>query len=87
MSTCVAPYVLDPNQGNWKGKSAFLPAGFLLFCMIWGFFRFPECKDRTYEELDILFSKGISARKFSSTRLDLDAEVLEHNAYVIEKQQ
>lgn len=82
MSTVVAPYVLDPEEGDWKGKSAFLPAGFLLVCLIWGFFRFPECKGRTYEELDLLFANRVPARKFASYELDLDAEVVEHNAYV-----
>lgn len=82
MSTCVAPYVLDPNEGNWKGKSAFLPAGLLALCFIWGFLRLPECKGRTYEELDILFQKNISARKFGSYELDVAEEIIDLNIHV-----
>jgi hypothetical protein len=36
------------------------------------FSRLPETKDRTYEELDVLFEKRISARKFASTTVDAD---------------
>lgn len=41
---------------------------------VWAYFRLPEPKGRTYEELDILFAKGISARKFHKTRVDAYAE-------------
>ena len=36
----------------------------------WAYFRLPEMKGRTYEELDILFAKRIPARKFASTHVD-----------------
>lgn len=39
--------------------------------MVWTFFRLPEPKGRTYGELDVLFEKGISARKFGSTEVDV----------------
>jgi SP family general alpha glucoside:H+ symporter-like MFS transporter len=35
--------------------------------------RLPETKDRTYEELDVLFEKRVSARKFQSTVVDAAA--------------
>lgn len=38
--------------------------------MIWTFFRLPETKGRSFRELDVLFERGVSARKFSSTRVD-----------------
>jgi SP family general alpha glucoside:H+ symporter-like MFS transporter len=43
--------------------------------VVWAYFRLPEIKDRTYEELDILFSNKVSARKFSKTKVDAYASV------------
>ena len=37
---------------------------------IWAYYRLPEPKGRTYAELDILFDKHVSARKFSKTYVD-----------------
>lgn len=42
----------------------------LLICFIgivWKYFRLPEFKHRSYYELDILFQRRVSARKFKST--------------------
>ena len=36
-----------------------------------GFPRLPEPKGRTYGEMDVLFARGISARKFKETKLDI----------------
>lgn len=69
ISFWVAPYILNPTEGNWKGKSGFLAAGLCLLCTIWAYFRLPECKGRTYEELDIMFSRRIKAASSRTTRL------------------
>jgi SP family general alpha glucoside:H+ symporter-like MFS transporter len=37
----------------------------------------PEPAGRTFAELDLLFEKGISARKFASTDVDVFAENVE----------
>jgi SP family general alpha glucoside:H+ symporter-like MFS transporter len=39
--------------------------------IIWGYFRLPETKDRTFAEIDILFMNGVSARDFPKTKVDL----------------
>jgi SP family general alpha glucoside:H+ symporter-like MFS transporter len=49
--------MLNPTKGNLKGKAAFPASGFLVGCLIWGYFRLPEMKGRTFEELDILFGE------------------------------
>lgn len=64
------PYMMNPIEWNWKGKTAFFWCGSALLVTIWAFFRLPETKDRTYEELDILFAKKVNARKFASHRVD-----------------
>ncbi|OKL57189.1 hypothetical protein UA08_07333 [Talaromyces atroroseus] len=60
------PYAIDQDQGNWKGKLGFLFAGIALLCTIWCYFCLPETKDRTFEELDILFEQGVSSREFAT---------------------
>lgn len=68
------PYMLNPIEWNWKGKAGFFWAATAALTTAWSYFRLPETKDRTYEELDVLFNKKISARKFKSTHVDAYAE-------------
>lgn len=74
-ATCTVPHILNPTAGNWKGKSAFLAAGFCILCALWSWFRLPELKDRTYEELDILFEKKLGAREFATYEFNHDVEI------------
>jgi SP family general alpha glucoside:H+ symporter-like MFS transporter len=39
--------------------------------VIYTYFRVPEPAGRSFAELDLLFERGISARKFSSTEVDV----------------
>ncbi|KAK9350081.1 putative sugar transporter [Lipomyces doorenjongii] len=66
----ITPYMLNPTAWNWRGKAGFFWAGICSLCVIWTYFRLPEPKGRTYGELDVLFERQISARKFSSTAVD-----------------
>jgi SP family general alpha glucoside:H+ symporter-like MFS transporter len=63
----ITPRMLNPLEWNWGAKSGFFFAGTCLLCAVWTYFRLPEPKGRTYGELDVLFERGVSARKFSST--------------------
>ncbi|KAJ5757354.1 uncharacterized protein N7511_006048 [Penicillium nucicola] len=63
-------YQLNTTAWNWGARCAYFWAGTCLVGLVWAFFRLPEPKGRTYEELDLLFERGISARKFSSTVVD-----------------
>lgn len=60
-----------PSGWGWGAKSAFFWAGMCFLMVIWIFFRLPEPKGRTYGELDILFERGINARKFKTTDVDI----------------
>lgn len=60
----------NPTAWNANGKTGFFWAGTSAIMFCWAFFRLPECKGRTYEELDILFANKVSARKFSNTHVD-----------------
>tara|TARA_R110002060_G_scaffold29526_3_gene39923 strand:+ start:3618 stop:5231 length:1614 start_codon:yes stop_codon:yes gene_type:complete len=70
LNIVVAPYMLNPQKGNLKGKAA-LPAAFMSTCLlVWAFFRLPETRGRTFEELDLLFAKKLSARKFGGYKFE-----------------
>ncbi|KAL6837398.1 general substrate transporter [Trichoderma camerunense] len=68
------PYMLNPTAANWKGKTGFFFGGTCALSLVWTFFRLPEFKGRTYEELNILFWKEVPARKFKSTSVDAYGE-------------
>jgi MFS transporter, SP family, general alpha glucoside:H+ symporter len=46
-------------------------AGICFLCVIYTYFRVPEPSGRTFAELDLLFEKGIGARRFASTKVDV----------------
>ncbi|KAI4725786.1 sugar transporter [Aureobasidium sp. EXF-10728] len=74
----ISPYMINPTEGNWKGKAGFFWAGSCGIMVVWTWFRLPETKGRTFEEIDILFHNRIPARKFKATHIDvLEAEALE----------
>ena len=45
--------MMNPTKWNWKGKTAFFWAISSILKNTWAFFRLPETKDRTFEELDV----------------------------------
>lgn len=75
--TVAIPYMINPDQANMQGKLGFFFGGCALLCYIWAFFRVPETKGRTYEELDLLFCKNVPARQFKDYHVD-GTIVVEH---------
>lgn len=67
VSRTLENYFLNPRAWNLRGYTGFVWGGTALLTLIWAFFRLPETKDRTFDELDILFAKKIPARKFAKT--------------------
>ncbi|KAI1086454.1 sugar transporter [Rostrohypoxylon terebratum] len=70
----LTPYMLNPSAWDWGNYAGFFWAGSCFLCFIYTFFRVPEPAGRTFAELDLLFEKKISARKFASTNVDVFAE-------------
>ena len=70
----INPYMLNPTAGNWKGKTGFFWGGCAFVFFLWTFFRLPETKGRTFEELDLLFANGVSAREFRKYDVNAYAE-------------
>jgi SP family general alpha glucoside:H+ symporter-like MFS transporter len=63
----VMPYLFNPDDANLKGKAAFIFVFLGLCSFVYVFFRLPELKDRTYEELDLLFIAKVKAKDFKKT--------------------
>lgn len=71
VSNTITPYMLNPTAWNWGAKSGFFFGGTCLLSLVFTYFCIPEPKGRTFGELDVLFQRKISARKFSSETVDL----------------
>ncbi|TKA67485.1 hypothetical protein B0A55_08596 [Friedmanniomyces simplex] len=70
IANTVEPYLINPTEGNLKGKTAYFWFATCFLTTVWAFFRLPECRGRTYEELDIMFHQKVPARKFASYEVD-----------------
>lgn len=70
VTNIITPRMLNPSAWNWGAKSGFFWAGTCFCCAVWTYFRLPEPKGRTYAELDVLFERGVSSRKFKNTIVD-----------------
>ncbi|EDK40410.2 hypothetical protein PGUG_04508 [Meyerozyma guilliermondii ATCC 6260] len=70
----VEPYFINPGNLGLKGRTGFIWFGTSFLTLIWAIFRLPETKDRTYEELDILFERKVPLTKFASYKLDINDE-------------
>ncbi|KAK4687230.1 MFS transporter, SP family, general alpha glucoside:H+ symporter, partial [Tremellales sp. Uapishka_1] len=62
----LTPYMLNPTAWGWKGKIGFFWGPICALCALWAYFRLPEMKGKSYYEIDILFERRTSARKFKT---------------------
>ncbi|KAI8625419.1 sugar porter family MFS transporter [Xylariaceae sp. FL1651] len=68
--TVAIPYMINPDEANLQGKLGYYFGGLGALCLVWSYFRVPETKGRTYEELDVLFDRKIPARQFKNYKID-----------------
>lgn len=66
----VQPYMMNPTEWNWKGKTGFFWFGWAVLTIVWVIFRMPETRGRTYEELDLMFAAKVPTRKFATYKVD-----------------
>lgn len=66
------PYALNPTIGNLGPKLGFIFGPFIAIGTVWMYFYLPETSDRTLEQLDELFIRGVPARKSASYRYGSD---------------
>jgi hypothetical protein len=57
------PYMVDPNEGNLKGKVGFVFGGLALMASIGSYFYCPELKGRTFNEINTMFEARVPPRK------------------------
>ncbi|KAM6497122.1 General substrate transporter [Amanita muscaria] len=79
----LTPYMLNPSAWNWGNYTGFFWGGICFLCIIYTYFRVPEPQGRSFAELDLLFERGVSARKFAATWVSVFDEAVEDK--VIEK--
>ena len=70
LNNFITPLQMSPEGWNWGAKSGLFWGGVVLVFLVWTFFRLPECRGRTYGELDVLFEQKVSARRFARTAAD-----------------
>jgi MFS transporter, SP family, general alpha glucoside:H+ symporter len=72
----LTPYMLNPGEWNWSNYTGFFWAGICFCCIVYTYFRVPEPQGRTFAELDLLFERGVSARKFATTEIEVFDEAV-----------
>jgi SP family general alpha glucoside:H+ symporter-like MFS transporter len=77
ITNVLTPYMLNPTAWNWSNYTGFFWGGICFCCIVYTYFRLPEPRGRTFAELDVLFEKKISARKFASTKVDVFHESID----------
>lgn len=76
IANVLQPYFMNPLQWNLKGYTGFIWGSTCFMTLVWAYFRLPETKGRTFEELHILFVQNIPAKSFATHEIDaIDAEV------------
>lgn len=70
LTSVAIPYMINPDQANMRGKIGFFFGGLSAISLIWSWLRVPETKGRTYEELDVMFSRKVKTREFSKYRTE-----------------
>lgn len=73
----LTPFMLNPGAWNWGNFAGFFWGGICFLCVVYTYFRVPEPKGRSFAELDLLFERRVSARKFSTTQVDVFDEAVE----------
>ena len=67
------PYLINPDEVNARGKIGFFFGGLGLVGLVWCHYRIPETGGRTFEELDIMFERGVNTREFRDYRIKTSA--------------
>jgi len=68
----LASFMLNPTGGNLGGKCGYVWGATGLICFVVAFFGLPEMKGRSYREIDILFTRGVPARQWTKTEIDVN---------------
>ncbi|KAF4978565.1 hypothetical protein FZEAL_5098 [Fusarium zealandicum] len=67
----LASYMLNAEEGNLGGKCGYVWGATGFICVVLAYFFVPEMKGRSYREIDILFKRKVSARKWTEVVIDV----------------
>ncbi|KAJ9605866.1 hypothetical protein H2200_009715 [Cladophialophora chaetospira] len=70
VTSTVNPYLINPGEANLAGKSNFVWGSLSIISFLWCFFRLPETKHRTVEEIDYMFEHRVKTRDFKKYHID-----------------
>ncbi|KJR87617.1 MFS transporter, SP family, general alpha glucoside:H+ symporter [Sporothrix schenckii 1099-18] len=70
-------YQVSSTAWNWGAKSSFFWGGLCFLGLVCSYWSIPETKDRTFTEIDQLFEKRVSARRFQETKFEAAGVTLE----------
>ena len=70
----LASYMLNDDKWNLGGKSGYIWAGTAFVCAALSWLYVPEMKNRSFREIDILFNRHVSARKWKHTVVDINED-------------
>jgi sugar porter (SP) family MFS transporter len=59
-----SPYLINKSEADLGAKTGLVYGAVSVLACIWCYFRLPECKGRTFEELDIMFDRKVPTRQF-----------------------
>ncbi|RKL28330.1 hypothetical protein BFJ72_g12561 [Fusarium proliferatum] len=68
----VLPYLFNQDEANLGGKLGWIFLGMAIVYLVIVYYDVPGTRGRTYEELDVMFEKGIPARKFEAYNFEDD---------------
>ncbi|KAL5045445.1 hypothetical protein BDW71DRAFT_198197 [Aspergillus fruticulosus] len=68
----IVPRMLNPTAWDWGGRTGLFWGGITLLLLCWAYFRLPESRGRTFAEMDILFERGVDARRFEKEEVCFD---------------
>ena len=71
MWSFIIPYLFNPDQADLGAKTAFIFMGLSILCCVYFYYYHPETAGRSYEELDEMFRKGVTARQFGTYETDV----------------
>ncbi|KAF2185327.1 maltose permease [Zopfia rhizophila CBS 207.26] len=60
------PYMVNPDEGNLKGKVGFVFGGLAAIAAVWSYFYVPELKGKTFDEIDRLFASKVPPRQMGT---------------------
>ena len=63
------PYMVNPDEGNMKGKVGFVFGGLAAIGTIGSYFYVPELRGKTFDEIDRLFAAKVPPRKMGEHHL------------------